>query len=346
MIDLALPWVLLLLPLPLLVWWLLPPATVRRGAALRVPFFGTLSGLTGSAEEVSKGHRMALLVKSFAWLALLVAAAQPRWIGEPESVPTRGRDLMLALDISGSMAMEDFDVQGRAVDRLAVVNAVAREFVSRREGDRVGLVLFASRAYLQAPLTRDRESVVEMLDEAEIGLAGEETAMGDAVGLAVKHLRKLPAEERVLVMLSDGANNAGVLEPLRAAEIAAREQVRIHTIGIGSGEQVLQTPFGPRRISGAELDEETLQRIASMTGGRYFRARDTRGLLDVLAAIDILEPTLGESASVRPVRALFFWPLGVALTLLAALAAWRGIGGGLRTVGAPTRGADARRATA
>ena len=146
MIDLALPWVLLLLPLPLLAWWLLPPATARRGGALRVPFFGALSGLTGSAEEVSKGHRMALLVKSLAWLALLVAAAQPRWIGEPESVPTRGRDLMLALDISGSMAMEDFDVQGRAVDRLAVVNAVAREFVSRREGDRVGLVLFASRA--------------------------------------------------------------------------------------------------------------------------------------------------------------------------------------------------------
>jgi len=346
MIDLALPWVSLLLPLPLLAWWLLPPASERRGAALRVPFFAAVAGLGGAAEQSPAKRRVALLVKGLAWLALLVATAQPRWIGEPESVPTRGRDLMLALDISGSMAMEDFDVRGRAVDRLAVVNAVAREFVRRREGDRVGLVLFASRAYLQSPLTRDRESVVEMLDEAEIGLAGEETAIGDAMGLAVKHLRKLPAEERVLVVLSDGANNAGVLEPLRAAEIAAREQVRVYTIGIGSGEQVLQTPFGPRRISGAELDEETLARVAAMTGGRYFRARDTRGLLEVLAAIDVLEPSEGKSASVRPVRALFFWPLGVCLALLAGLGCWRLAAGFSGALESPAPGAEAERATA
>ena len=319
MIDLALPWLLLGLPLPLLAWWLLPAAAERRGGALRVPFYGALGDLPGDADGKSAKRWAGLGLKGLAWLLLLVAAAQPRWIGEPESVPTRGRDLMLALDISGSMAMEDFDVSGRAVDRLAVVNAVAREFVRRREGDRVGLVLFASRAYLQAPLTVDRETVVEMLDEAEIGLAGEETAIGDAVGLAVKHLRKLPSEERVLVLLSDGASNAGVLEPLRAAQIAAEESVRIYTIGIGSGEQVLQTPFGPRRISGAELDEATLERVASMTGGRYFRARDTRGLLDVLAAIDVLEPSEGENASVRPIRALFFWPLGLALALVVAL---------------------------
>ena len=319
MIDLALPWLLLGLPLPLLAWWLLPAAAERHGGALRVPFYGVLGALPGDAEGKSARRWAGLGLKGLAWLLLLLAAAQPRWIGEPESVPTRGRDLMLALDISGSMAMEDFDVSGRAVDRLAVVNAVAREFVRRRDGDRVGLVLFASRAYLQAPLTLDRETVVEMLDEAEIGLAGEETAIGDAVGLAVKHLRKLPSEERVLVLLSDGASNAGVLDPLRAAQIAAEESVRIYTIGIGSGEQILQTPFGPRRISGAELDEETLERVASMTGGRYFRARDTRGLLDVLAAIDVLEPSEGENASVRPIRALFFWPLGLALALVAAL---------------------------
>lgn len=324
MIDLALPWLLLGLPLPLLAWWLLPAAAERHGGALRVPFYGVLGALPGDAEGKSARRWAGLGLKGLAWLLLLLAAAQPRWIGEPESVPTRGRDLMLALDISGSMAMEDFDVRGQAVDRLSVVNAVAREFVRSREGDRVGLVLFGSRAYLQAPLTFDRETIVEMLGEAELGLAGEETAIGDAIGLAVKHLRHRPADGRVLVLLSDGANNVGSLEPIRAAQIAAEEGVRIYTIGIGSGQQVVQTPFGPRRVGAeAELDEQTLHAIAELTGGTYFRARDTEGLLDVYRRIDTLEPTEGEAVTVRPTRALFHWPLACALALVAALSITR-----------------------
>lgn len=320
MIDFALPWALLLLPLPLLAWWALPPAPEGRGGSLRVPFYGALAALPSRSEGHSNRRRAATSIKALAWIALVVAAAQPRFVGEPQALTTEGRDLMLALDLSGSMAMEDFDVQGRAVDRLTVVNAVAREFVRNREGDRVGLVLFGSRAYLQAPLTFDRETVVEMLSEAELGLAGEETAIGDAIGLAVKHLRHRPADERVLVLLSDGANNVGTLEPLRAAEIAAEEGVRIYTIGIGSGEQVVQTPFGPRRVgSDAELDERTLHAVADLTGGHYFRARDTEGLLEIYRRIDILEPTEGEAVTVRPTRSLFHWPLAAALALVAAL---------------------------
>lgn len=324
MIDFALPWVLLLLPLPLLAWWLLPPAPEGRGGALRVPFYAALKALPGGGGAASGNGRTALALKVFAWTLLVLAAAQPRWIGEPRSITTHGRDLMIALDLSGSMATEDFDVSGRQVDRLRVVNAVARDFVEQREGDRVGLVLFGTRAYLQAPLTFDRRTVIEMLDEAEIGLPGEETAIGDAIGLAVKHLRNRPAEERVLVLLSDGASNTGVLEPVQAAELAAREGVRVYTIGIGSGRQVVQTLMGPRVVNtDSELDEAALQKVADLTGGAYFRARDTAGLVDVYRSIDALEPTEGEAAQVRPTRALFYYPLAGALVLVALLLLWR-----------------------
>jgi Ca-activated chloride channel family protein len=322
-IDFAQPWILLLLPLPLAAWWLLPRAPEGRGGALRVPFYAQLGALAAGGEGSGRRGWLALAVKLAAWLLLVLAAAQPRWMGEPRQVATHGRDLMLALDLSGSMAIEDFDVSGRPVDRLRVVNAVAREFVRNRSGDRVGLVLFGTRAYLQAPLTYDRDTVVGMLDEAELGLAGEETAIGDAIGLAVKHLRARPAEERVLVLLSDGASNAGVLQPDQAAELAAAEGVRVHTIGIGSGEQVVQTLLGPRRVSNDQLDEVALRSVAETTGGVYFRARDTAGLVDVYRRIDALEPTEGEAARVRPTRALFHYPLSGALFLAGLLLIWR-----------------------
>jgi len=320
MIDFAIPWMFLLLPLPLLAWWALPPAPEGRGGALRVPFYGALASLPTAAQSQTPAGRVSTTLKALAWVGLVVAAAQPRFVGPPQPITSEGRDLMLALDLSGSMAREDFDVQGQAVDRLTVVNAVAREFVRNREGDRVGLVLFGSRAYLHAPLTFDRETVVDMLGEAELGLAGEETAIGDAIGIAVKHLRRRTAEERVLVLLSDGANNVGALAPRRAADIAAQEGVRIYTIGIGSGGQLVQTPFGPRRLGpDAELDEETLQAIADTTGGHYFRARDTQGLLEIYRRIDTLEPTAGEAITARPTRALFYWPLAAAMALVAGI---------------------------
>jgi Ca-activated chloride channel family protein len=323
MIDFVLPWALLLLPLPLLAWWWLPSAPEGRSGALRVPFYASLAASSAGSSDRTKRNAAVLTLKIAAWVLLVLAAAQPRWIGEPRTVTHHGRDLMLALDLSGSMATPDFDVSGVAVDRLTVVNAVARSFVQEREGDRVGLILFGTRAYLQAPLTLDRETVVQMLGEAEIGLAGEETAIGDAIGLAVKHLRDRPAEERVLVLLSDGANTTGVLGPDQAAELAARESVRIHSIGIGSDSAFIQTPLGPRSIGAGGLDEAALQRISETTGGRFFRARDTAGLIDVYRQIDALEPTEGDAARVRPTRALFYFPLGASLVIAAALLAWR-----------------------
>ena len=194
------------------------------------------------------------------------------------------------------METPDFEIQGQALDRFTVVRAAAKSFIDERGGDRVGLVLFGSRAYLQAPLTLDHATLDAMLDEAEIGLAGEETAIGDAIGLAVKHLRERPAEERVLILLSDGANNAGVLEPVQAAEIAAAEGIRIYTIGLGTGAGAVRTPFGTRLAPGAgALDEATLHLVAELTVGAYFRARDTAGLVGAHQQIDALETTEGLS---------------------------------------------------
>ncbi len=322
MIELVHPYLLLLLPLPLLVWWLLPAAPRGRGAALRVPFSERFDALSGPRAGVARGARLVIGLQALAWSLLVLAAARPVWIGEARPIATQGRDLMLALDLSGSMETPDFEVQGRAVERLSVVREVAKHFVDQREGDRLGLVLFGSRAYLQAPITLDRTTLVEMLDEAELGLAGEETAVGDAIGLAVKHLRERPAEERVLILLSDGESNAGVLEPLDAADIAAAEGVRIYTIGVGSGAQRVRTPFGTRLVAGdGSLDEATLKEVAQRTGGLYFRARDTAGLIDAHERIDRLETTEGEAQSVRPTRELFYLPLAAAVWLAGGLLA-------------------------
>jgi len=314
--ELGLPWALLALPLPLLVWGLASRAPETPGAALRVPFYGALA--RARADARGSWSRPGLWLQIAAWVLLVGAAAQPRWIGEPRAVPTQGRDLMLALDLSGSMETPDFELAGRAVDRLSAVRAVAREFVRARVGDRVGLVLFGTRAYLQAPLTLDRDTVIEFLDESELGLAGEETAIGDAIGLAVKHLQGRPSEERVLVLLSDGASNAGAIDPVQAARLAAEQGIRIYTIGVGGGRAAF--PAGLLGLgASAALDEQTLQQIAHSTGGRYFRASDTAELAAVYREIDALEPTEGDAALVRPMRAVFQWPLGLALALVGAL---------------------------
>lgn len=320
MIELAHPWLLILLPLPLLAWWLLPAAQSGGQAALRVPFhrrFETLA--TGTSGQLRRSGGLVVL-KSLAWALLVLAAAQPTWLGPAQPISTQGRDLMLALDLSGSMETPDFEVQGRTVDRLTVVREVAKHFVDQREGDRLGLVLFGSRAYLQAPITRDRATLIEMLDEAQLGLAGEETAIGDAIGLAVKHLRERPAEERVLILLSDGENTAGVLDPIEAADLAAAAGVRVYTIGIGSGMQRIRTPFGTQMLPGSSgLDERALEQIAAKTGGLYFRARDTASLVAAHQQIDAFETTEGETVTVRPTRVLFYWPLAGAMAIVLSL---------------------------
>jgi len=230
---------------------------------------------------------------------------------------------MLAVDLSGSMDQKDFELGNRTVDRLTATKAVAADFISRRERDRIGLILFGERAYLQVPLTLDRETVKILLMEAFIGLAGEKTAIGDAITLAVKriHDQETDAGEQVLVLLTDGANTAGEIDPMKAAELAAQVGLRVYTIGIGAEQlEVASIIGGRRRVNpSADLDEETLTGIANLTGGRYFRATDTATLQDIYRLVDELEPVEEPEAGFRPVKSLFYLPLSGAFALAALL---------------------------
>jgi Ca-activated chloride channel family protein len=312
-------WLLLLLPLPWLVRRLLSAAPKASLQALRVPWFAMM---TATQSGLMKKPLLAA-VASLAWVLLVVAAARPQWVGEIETLPVTGRDLLLAVDISGSMDTQDMVLDRKAVNRLAVVKKVAGEFIQRRRGDRVGLVLFGSRAYLQTPLTFDTETTAILLEESEIGLAGRETAIGDAIGLAVKRLRDDAASERVLILLTDGANTSGEVQPMQATEFAAREDMTIYTVGVGADEMMVQDFFGSRLVNpSADLDEDTLKAIAERTGGAYFRARDAEALARIYEQLDELEPVESDQESIRPIDELFFWPLSAAflLVLLAAVA--------------------------
>ncbi len=323
-IEFAWPWLFAALPLPLLAL-LLPRARSAEPATLRFPFYAALRDNLQS--HTGQRSRLRLALATVAWLLLVLAAARPQLIGESVHLPVSGRSLMLAVDISGSMQNEDMQIRGRQLSRLTAVKIVAGDFIDKRKGDRIGLILFGDEAYLQAPLTFDRKTVRTLLDEAQIGLAGQQTAIGDAIGLAIKRLRKEPARNRVLILLTDGANTAGNVDPLKAADLAAREGVRIYTIGIGSGETVVQTPFGPRRVATGDLDEASLEAIAEKTGGRYFRARDTAQLAQIYDLLDRIEPVSEDEQTWRPVDELYVWPLGAALllsVLIALAAVWRG----------------------
>ena len=320
--SLAWPWALVALPLPLLLRHFLPEARGLSEAGLRVPNLSSFETLKdrSDAEQLLNWR---VWVAVLAWMLLVLAAARPERIGDELDVPVAGRNLMLAVDLSGSMDQKDFELAGRRVDRLTATKAVASDFIERREGDRIGLILFGERAYLQVPLTLDRDTVRILLLEAEIGLAGEKTAIGDAITLAVRrvHEQKDDAGEQVLVLLTDGANTAGEVQPLKAAELAQQVGLRIYTIGIGAETMDVSSLVGGRRAinPSADLDEETLTRIAQQTGGRYFRATDTASLQDIYALVDDLEPVEEPESGFRPVKSYYFWPLGIALSLVGLL---------------------------
>ena len=321
--SLAWPWMLLALPLPWLVWKLVPESTRLQDAGLRVPSLGAFEVL-GDRPEREQLLNWRFWIAAAAWVLLVLAAARPEYIGDELEVPVSGRNLMLAVDLSGSMDQKDFELGSRRVDRLTATKAVASDFIDRREGDRIGLILFGERAYLQVPLTLDRETVNILLMEAFIGLAGEKTAIGDAITLAVKriHDQAVDASEQVLILLTDGANTAGEVDPIKAAELARQVGLRVYTIGIGAEQLEVASLIGGRRSinPSADLDEETLTRIADLTGGRYFRAKDTAALQDIYRLVDELEPVEEPESGFRPVRSLYFWPLGGAFVLAALLA--------------------------
>ena len=312
MFEFAWLWVLLILPLPLLVYFL-PAKERQQSAALKVPQL--LSGINSST-SIKSSNKIRLLLLSLIWLALVLAAARPQWLGEPVSIPAEGRDLMIAVDLSGSMKIDDMLVNGRQVDRLRMIKYVLSDFIERRVGDRLGLILFADTAYLQAPLTYDRDTVNQLLNESLIGLVGEQTAIGDAIGLAIKRFNQRENSNKVLILLTDGQNTAGNITPQQANELAINNGVTIYTIGVGADKMLVQSFFGSRQINPSqELDEDMLTEIATSTGGQYFRARDVESLQKIYATLDELEPIARESRQMRPLQALYFYPLAVALIL-------------------------------
>jgi Ca-activated chloride channel family protein len=315
----AWPWMFLLLPLPWLAWKFLPPAAP--GAAMHLPQPVSLA----SSVKGTNLRRGRLAVAALAWTLLVCAAARPQQPAPPQAITHSGRALMLAVDCSGSMAIEDMRFGDTVVSRFAAVKAIAQHFIKMRSGDDVGLILFGTQAYLLTPLTFDVDAVTKQMRGAAVGLAGRETAIGDAITLAVKHLAALPARARVLVLLTDGVNTAGSVSPLDAARLAKAAGVRIYTIGVGSDTQSVNV-FGMQlSASDNALDVQVLAHIADETGGRFFRAADGDELAAAYRTIDALEPLATGHSLLRPDHEWYPWPLGLALLLGCALLPWRSL---------------------
>ncbi len=313
MINFAWPWAFILLPLPYLVYRFAPPALAAEEAALWVPQLSRF-GLARHEQSQAVRSKIYKLLVLLCWLLLVIACARPQWLGDPVDFPVSGRDLMLAVDLSGSMETADFELGGKAVERIKALKEIAIPFIERRTGDRMGLILFADQPYVQAPLTFDLHTVKYLLIEAAIGMAGKQTAIGDAIGLALKRTTADDAKQRVLILMTDGANTAGQLTPLKAAELAAKQGLKIYTIGIGADEMQVRSFFFAQTVNpSADLDEKTLTAIAEQTGGRYFRAHNTAELEQIYQMLDQLEPAEREQDVYRPVSDLFYWPLGLAL---------------------------------
>jgi len=314
MFSFAWPYLFLLLPLPYFAWKFLPKTVSQQNQALRVPSVAAFQFSTQTA-EAKKLHRFStnLILLSIIWFLLLTAAARPQWVGEAIKIPVSGRDLLLAVDLSGSMDQEDMQINDKMYNRLTAAKLVLSQFIQQRKGDRLGLILFADHAYLQTPLTYDSKTIETMLLEAELGLAGKKTAIGEAIGLAIKRIKDLPTEQsnsRVMVLLTDGANTAGIA-PRQVAKLAQQIGLKIYTIGFGADELIVRTIFGREKINPSrDLDEKTLQDIANITNGKYYRARDTESLKKIYDILNQIEPIETDNKTFRPIKSLYFWPLG------------------------------------
>ena len=305
-------WMIFALPLPLVVFYSLKPRLVSF-ASVKVPFYDVVANAEAGDQRVQHPLRMLAILS---WLMLLLACMRPQWVGEPVSLPLSGRDLMLAVDLSDSMNERDMQIGGRRVDRLQAVQAIAGDFIEQREGDRLGLILFGSQAYLQSPLTLDRRTVHTLLNEAVIGMAGPRTAIGNAIALAVKRLQNRQGQDKILILLTDGENTAGNISPEQAVQAAKTIGLKVYTIGIGAPSSSVLSGFFSNRSG---VDEQSLQKIANVTGGRYFQARDTRELKNIYSLIDQLETVEEQIHSLRPFKELYFWPGSIALFLASIL---------------------------
>jgi Ca-activated chloride channel homolog len=312
MIEFAFPWVLIALPLPFIVYWL-PAKANTEAAPLKMP---TLIQGMNSNERGNNRKKTPIALLASVWILLVVSASQPQWLGEAVNIPTQGREMMVAVDLSGSMQVEDMSLNGSTVNRLDMLKILLGEFIDRRVGDRIGLILFGDDAYMQTPMTFDRKTVQQMLDETVLGLVGKQTAIGDAIALAVKRFDEKKESNRVLLLLTDGQNTAGKITPDQALELAVAKNVTIYSVGIGADVMVQRSLFGKRRVNpSSELDEDTLTQLAEQTGGKYFRARSSEDMSEIYNLLDQLEPVEQEQQQMRPLTALFFYPLAIALIM-------------------------------
>lgn len=312
------PWLGLLLPLGWLAHHYLPPYREPE-QALRVPFFNALSQAIGQAPHVQGQRRNAsqLWVNGLVWCLLVLAAARPVWVEKPIEHQQPSRDLMLAIDISQSMETRDYaQPDGSRVDRLSAVRQVVQGFIDQRKDDRLGLIVFGSGAFTQAPLTLDHGTLSALLEQTQAGMAGPNTAVGDAIGLTIRLLQGTPEREKVLILLTDGNDTSSLVEPLHAAKMAASAGIVVHTIGIGD----------PAATGEAKVDLASLANIAQRTGGQFFRAEDSQALQQVYRTLDQLTPHQVTTLSHQPKRDLFWLPLGAGLLLLCA---WHGAAIGL-----------------
>ncbi|RON96576.1 hypothetical protein BK672_08415 [Pseudomonas fluorescens] len=302
------PWLLLLLPLPWLAYRYLPTYNEAR-SAVRVPFFAAMSRAVGEAPGIvgNRRNHWQLLLNVLVWALILLAAARPVFVEKPIERQQPVRDLMLAIDLSQSMETEDFtNASGAKINRLAAVKDVVQGFIDKRKDDRLGLIVFGTGAYPQAPLTLDHASLSLLLADTGIGMAGPNTAIGDAIGLSLKLLDKAHEQEKVLILLTDGNDTSSAITPDHAAEMAANKGVIIHTIGIGD----------PSASGEAKVNLSALEQIAKTTGGQFFRAEDRNALDQVYSTLDRLTPHQVKTLSHQPQRELFYWPLGAAVALL------------------------------
>ena len=321
------PWAAVLLPLPLLIrrFWPRPHGatdayTHGDDSTLLHPALGRLASTFVAARSLTHaGSRLQIAMLALLWVTLVVTLMQPQWLEPYTEIRTEGYDLMLAVDTSRSMEALDFTVAGRQVTRMAVVKGVLGRFIKARDGDRIGIVVFGSQAFVLSPMTLDMRALHSLLDSIVSRMAGSGTAIGDAIGLSVKKLRERPEGSRVLILVTDGENTEGSMPPVLAAKLAAHEGIRIYTIGVGSKGLVPFFEDNQMTQVKMELDEDLLTEVADITGGAYFRATDTSALEKIYQQIDALEKTQAESRSVMIPQPLYRWPLGLALMLLFLL---------------------------
>ena len=314
MLEFAWPWMFLLLPLPILAWWWLPPYRARQ-ASVQVPFFDRLAAATGQVPQrgavVLRRRAVQMIVATLVWVLVVAALARPQWVSDPVTREVSARDLVLAVDISGSMDQRDFRTpDGQMLTRLDGVKRVIGDFIARRHGDRIALILFGTRPYVQVPFTQDLNTAQQLLDQTQVGMAGQQTAIGDTIGLAIKTLENSAAQQKILILLTDGNDTASRVPPEHAADIARQNDIAVYTVGVGD----------PAASGENRVDLGVLKSVASTTHGQFFRAEDGAQLQAIYADIDRLVPAKLQTLSWRPKLPLFQWPLGAAVII--ALLLW------------------------